>query len=66
MNNIDDMPPMCHDCPYWEICEKPYVCPTQDEKNFVSDLNKNFNSLTSQLITTLSQPYFKKRRFSKI
>ena len=18
MNNIDDMPPNCHDCPYWE------------------------------------------------
>ena len=26
MNNIDDMPPKCHDCPYWEICEEPYVC----------------------------------------
>lgn len=30
MNNIDDMPPKCHDCPYWEVCEEPYVCPTQD------------------------------------
>ena len=26
MNNIDDMPPKCRDCPYWEIAEKPYVC----------------------------------------
>lgn len=26
MNNIDEMPPKCHDCPYWEIAEKPYVC----------------------------------------
>lgn len=32
MNNIDDMPPKCHDCPYWEICEEPYICQTQDEK----------------------------------
>ena len=31
MNNIDDMPPMCHDCPYWEVCEEPYVCPIQDK-----------------------------------
>lgn len=30
MNDIDDMPPKCHDCPYWEMCEEPYVCPTQD------------------------------------
>lgn len=21
MNNIDDMPPKCHDCPYWEVCQ---------------------------------------------
>lgn len=26
MNDIDDMPPKCRDCPYWEIAEKPYVC----------------------------------------
>ena len=32
MNNIDDMPPMCHDCPYWEVCEEPYICPTQYKK----------------------------------
>lgn len=29
MNNIDDMPPKCHDCAYWELCESPYVCPDQ-------------------------------------
>ena len=33
MNNIDDMPPKCNDCPYWEICEAPYVCPTQDKED---------------------------------
>ena len=26
MNNIDDMPPKCHDCPYGEVCEEPYIC----------------------------------------
>ncbi len=26
MNNIDEMLPMCHDCPYWEVCESPYIC----------------------------------------
>lgn len=31
MNNIDDMPPKCHDCPYWEVAEKPYNC--KDCKN---------------------------------
>ena len=32
MNDIDNMPLKCHDCPYWEMCEEPYICPTQDEK----------------------------------
>lgn len=32
MNDINFMPPKCHDCPYWEICKEPYVCPTPDEK----------------------------------
>ena len=26
MNNIDEMPAKCSDCPYWEQCEPPYVC----------------------------------------
>lgn len=26
MTDIDKMPPKCHDCPYWEMCEYPYVC----------------------------------------
>lgn len=30
MNDIDSMPPKCHDCPYWETCEKPYICPMPD------------------------------------
>lgn len=30
MSKIDSMPPMCHDCPRWELCEFPYVCPDTD------------------------------------
>lgn len=26
MNDIEQMPAKCHDCPYWEVCEYPYVC----------------------------------------
>lgn len=34
MNNIDDMPSKCKNCPYWEMCEYPYVCNfPKDEKN---------------------------------
>ena len=40
MNDIDTMPPKCHDCSYWEMCEEPYICPTQDEKrSFMSEQN---------------------------
>ena len=38
MNDIDSMPPKCHDCPYWEISEEPYICPTQDEKKLKQHL----------------------------
>ena len=27
MNDIDKMPSKCHDCPYWEACDYPYICP---------------------------------------
>ena len=32
MNDIDTMPTKCHDCPYWEICEPPYICEATMEK----------------------------------
>lgn len=32
MNDIDYMPPKCHDCPYWETCKEPYVCPNDDNR----------------------------------
>ena len=31
MNNLDDMLPVCHDCPYWEVCKPPYVCVSWDK-----------------------------------
>lgn len=26
MNNLDEMPPICQNCPYWEWAEFPYFC----------------------------------------
>lgn len=26
MNNLQDMPPKCQNCPYWEVAEEPYRC----------------------------------------
>ena len=48
MNNIDDMLPICHDCPYWEVCEPPYICEaTREKQNKVADetdLKKNLST----------------------
>ena len=41
MNNIDEMPGKCHDCPYWEICEEPYVCPV-DPTEIKNDWRKEY------------------------
>lgn len=43
MNNIDEMPPRCHDCPYWEICEEPYVCPVDVQ---ATDMNNEWRNET--------------------
>lgn len=39
MNDINDMPPKCQQCPYWEIAEKPYVCFACEEhmKNYYAN-----------------------------
>lgn len=26
MNDVDEMPIKCKDCPYWEYAEYPYYC----------------------------------------
>ena len=31
-NDIDKMPVICHDCPYWEVCEPPYNCAETEQK----------------------------------
>lgn len=36
MNDINEMPPKCQYCPYWEVCEYPWVC--QDRKQLVTKL----------------------------
>ena len=30
MNDINEMPPKCQYCPYWEVCEYPWVCPDME------------------------------------
>jgi len=32
MNNLDEMPRICHDCPAWEICDPPYICIATEQK----------------------------------
>ena len=47
MNNIDDMLPICHDCPYWEVCEPPYICEaTREKQNKVADETDLNNTLS--------------------
>lgn len=31
MNDINEMPPKCQYCPYWEVCEYPWVCPDREQ-----------------------------------
>ena len=42
MNDLNDMYPICHDCPYWEVCEPPYVCVATEAKYRKSE-NENEN-----------------------
>lgn len=32
MNDINKMWPICHDCPYWEVCDPPYNCVATEQK----------------------------------
>ena len=32
MNDLSEMWSICHDCPYWEVCEPPYNCAETEEK----------------------------------
>jgi len=31
MNDINEMPPKCQYCPYWEVCKYPWVCPDREQ-----------------------------------
>lgn len=50
MNDINEMPPKCQYCPYWEVCEYPWVCPDmwqQDEES----IQPNCNQLATDTIS---------------
>ena len=32
LNNIDEMWSICYDCPYWEVCDPPYICEVTEQK----------------------------------
>ena len=32
MGDLSEMTRMCHDCPYWEVCEPPYICSITEAK----------------------------------
>ena len=39
MNDINDMPPKCQNCPYWEYAEFPWFCDCKEryENNDIPD-----------------------------
>ena len=47
MNDIDNMPAKCRDCPYWEIARKPYNC-DDCEGELNGTLNQNDIRLKAQ------------------
>ncbi len=51
MNDLNNMPPKCQDCPYWEWAERPYFCDCKEryENNILpnnSQSNEKDNMLT--------------------
>jgi len=49
MNDINEMPPKCQYCPYWEVCKYPWVCPDIGDKK--SDLQPTCNQLATDRIS---------------
>ena len=37
MNDLSEMWNICHDCPYWEVCDPPYICAVTEEKYRTAD-----------------------------
>lgn len=40
MNDIDQMPSICHECPYWEIAVPQYICLECESKIKVGEENE--------------------------
>ena len=49
MNDINEMPPKCQYCPYWEVCEYPWVCP--DREQLATNLQQTCNQLATDTIS---------------
>ncbi len=49
MNDINEMPPKCQYCPYWEVCEYPWVCP--DREQLATNLQPTCNQLATDTIS---------------
>ena len=47
MNDIDEIPPKCHDCPYWEVCEYPYVCYDMRKAEMIASLDNAASKITA-------------------
>ena len=48
MNDINNMPMKCQYCPYWEVCEPPYVC------NIISGVNNDKKGDNKDMISILN------------
>ena len=49
MNDINEMPPKCQYCPYWEVCGYPWVCP--DREQLATNLQQTCNQLVTDTIS---------------
>jgi hypothetical protein len=54
MNDINEMPPVCAYCPYWEVCKPPYICPDVGEHKpdeSMPDLQPTCNEVATDTIS---------------
>ena len=50
MNDINEMPPVCAYCPYWEVCKPPYICASIEDKK--PDLQPTCNEVATDDINS--------------
>ena len=66
MNDINEMPPKCQYCPYWEVCKYPWVRPDK------SDLQPTCNQIATDRISrqaaidAVKDRYYIYDRFAKV